>query len=211
MRFWLSHTVIFYNKKMTYQFKNATILVVDDMQPMLALTASLLKIFGFEHVILAHDAEEGFNKFCHHNPDLVLTDWLMEPFDGTELIKRIRTDDRSPNKFVPIIMMTGYSHKIRVEAARDKGVTEFMVKPFRARDLYLRIEQLIEKPRRFVDAESFFGPDRRRKKSDQYEGPRRRDVDEFSQIASMPEKQAAELLRNLKKQVKETTGKDKKK
>ncbi len=193
---------------MVYQFKNATILVVDDMQPMLALTGSLLKIFGFDNVILAHDAEEGFQKFIKHNPDLVLTDWLMEPFDGTQLIKKIRTDDKSPNKFVPIIMMTGYSHKIRVEQARDSGVTEFLVKPFRARDLYARIEQLIEKPRRFVDAKTFFGPDRRRKRNLEYDGPKRREVDEFTDIAGMEEGEAANLLRSLKKQVKQA-GKDK--
>jgi DNA-binding response OmpR family regulator len=78
-----------------------------------------------------------------------------------------------------IVMMTGYSHKIRVEEARDVGVTEFLVKPFRARDLYARIEQLIEKPRRFVEAEAFFGPDRRRRKmkAEEYKGPKRRDAE----------------------------------
>lgn len=195
---------------MVYQFKNATVLVVDDMQPMLSLCSSLLKIFGFEKVYLAKDAEEGFELFIRHNPDIVLTDWLMEPYDGTELIKKIRTDDRSPNKFVPIIMMTGYSHKVRVEHSRDSGVTEFLVKPFRARDLYTRIEQLIEKPRRFVDAKTFFGPDRRRKRSADYSGPMRRDVDEFAEIAGMDENEAAALLRNLKDQAKKA-GRDKSK
>ncbi len=189
---------------MGYEFKNATILVVDDMQPMLALTSSLLKIFGFDNVMMARDGEEGFEMFCEHSPDLVLTDWLMEPCDGTELIRKIRNDPKSPNKFVPVIMMTGYSHKMRVEQARDSGITEFLVKPFRAKDLYSRIEQLIEKPRRFVDAEVFFGPDRRRKRPKNYAGPQRRDADEFSEIASMPGKEAADLLRELKKQAKKT-------
>src|SRR5687768_8259059 len=71
---------------MVYQFKNATVLVVDDMQPMLSLCSSLLKIFGFEKVYLAKDADEGFDMFVKHNPDIVLTDWLMEPYDGTQLI-----------------------------------------------------------------------------------------------------------------------------
>ncbi|MCB9991049.1 MAG: response regulator [Rhodospirillales bacterium] len=189
---------------MVYQLSKASILVVDDMQPMLALTSSLLKIFGFENIILAHDAEEGFRKFCEHNPDIVLTDWLMAPYDGTELIHKIRNDDASPNKFVPIIMMTGYSHKIRVEQARDSGVTEFLVKPFRAKDLFARVEQLIEKPRRFVDARSFFGPDRRRKKPADYMGPFRRGADEFQEIAMMEKNEAVTLLRELKKKAKET-------
>lgn len=189
---------------MAYQFKKASVLVVDDMQPMLALTGSLLKIFGFEEVFLAHNAEEGFRLFVEKNPDIVITDWLMEPYDGTALIKKIRTDDRSPNRFVPIIMMTGYSHKVRVEQARDRGVTEFLVKPFRAKDLYARIEQLVEKPRRFVDADSFFGPDRRRRKGVEYSGPMRRETDDGTEPAGPQREKADELLRDLKKQARQT-------
>jgi two-component system chemotaxis response regulator CheY len=143
---------------MPYQFQNASILVVDDMKPMLNLTVSMLKTFGFKDIYPVMDADEAFLKFCRFNPDIVLTDWLMEPFDGIELTHRIRNDSKSPNKFVPIILMTGYSARIRVMESRDKGVTEFLVKPFSAKDLYLRIEQLIEKPRKFIDSQGFFGP-----------------------------------------------------
>ena len=104
---------------MVYTLSKASILVVDDMQPMLAIISSILKIFGFTNIHLAHDAQEGLDLFCQHNPDIVLTDWLMEPFDGVELARRIRAEEtRSPNRFVPIIMMTGYSHRVRVEQAR---------------------------------------------------------------------------------------------
>lgn len=163
---------------MAYQFQNASILVIDDMKPMLALVRSILDVFGFRQIYLATDPDEGFKLLCEHNPDIVLTDWLMEPYDGIELIRRIRRDPKVPNRFVPVVMMSGYSHRIRVEEARDIGVTEFLVKPFRARDLYVRLEQLIERPRRFVDSGEFFGPDRRRRKGEGYEGPRRRERDE---------------------------------
>lgn len=162
---------------MPYQFQQASILIVDDMKPMLNVTASILKIFGFRDIHTAQNADEGFEKFCRYNPDIVITDWLMEPYDGMELTRKIRTSKESPNNFVPIILMTGYSAKIRVMEARDQGVTEFLVKPFSAKDLYNRIEQLIEKPRKFIDSKQFFGPDRRRRKGDEYEGPHRRRVD----------------------------------
>jgi two-component system chemotaxis response regulator CheY len=61
--------------------------------------------------------------------------------------------------------------------ARDAGVTEFLVKPFTARDLYRRLYQIIERPRQFVRSEDFFGPDRRRKGAADYQGPLRRDTD----------------------------------
>lgn len=190
---------------MVYALSKASILVVDDMQPMLAIISSILKIFGFTNIHLAHDAEEGLELFRQHNPDIVLTDWLMEPFDGVELARRIRAETNSPNRFVPIIMMTGYSHRVRVEQARDAGITEFLVKPFRAKDLCKRIEQLIEKPRRFVDTGEFFGPDRRRRLLE-YEGPIRRESDQFKEIAAMEEKSAAALLRGLKEKARQTGG-----
>lgn len=181
---------------MTYQFEKASVLIVDDMKPMLSTTASVLKIFGFKNVYTASDPEEGFDKFCQTNPDLVITDWLMEPFDGIALTQKIRTDPKSPNQFVPIILMTGYSAKIRVMEARDKGVTEFMVKPFSAKDLFARIEQLVEKPRKFVHSKKFFGPDRRRRKIDDYEGPRRRGSEKSSDAGDP--KRIEDILQKLK-------------
>ena len=162
---------------MAYQLHNASVLIIDDMQPMLTLVSSILNIFGFKNVHTASDAEEGFQMFCDLNPDIVITDWLMDPYDGIELIKKIRTEEKSPNRFVPIIMMTGYSHRMRIEKARDSGVTEILVKPFKAKDLYHRIEHLIERPRQFVELSKFFGPDRRRRRPDDYRGPMRRQAD----------------------------------
>ena len=78
---------------------------------------------------------------------------------------------------VPIIMMTGYSAMPRVSEARDCGATEFLVKPFSANDMARRIAYVINKPRDFIETEDFFGPDRRRRKIDNYRGPRRRDDD----------------------------------
>jgi CheY-like chemotaxis protein len=176
---------------MAYQLRNASILIVDDMEPMLALVSSLLEVFGFTRIYKANNAEDGLKLFLEHNPDIVLVDWQMEPFNGIELVRRMRADPKSPNRFVPIIMMTGFSHRIRVEEARDVGVTEFLVKPFKAKDLYTRIEQIAERPRRFVEAESFFGPDRRRKlMTDDYEGPKRREIDEAAEMVAGSEEPA---------------------
>jgi CheY-like chemotaxis protein len=179
---------------MSYKFENASVLVVDDMPPMLALTKSLLQIFGFKTIYSATDADRAFEIFCKERPDLVVTDWQMEPYDGIELIRRIRRDPLSPNPYAPIILMTGYSAKMRVMEARDHGVTEFLSKPFTATDLYNRIEQIIEKPRKFVDSGDFFGPDRRRRRIKEYNGPFRRDVDE-SGNANTPKKVQDDLKR----------------
>ncbi len=192
--------------RMPYKLESAKILIVDDMQPMLSLTQSLLKLFGFKEVYTASDGNTGFDLFRKFSPDLVITDWVMEPVDGLEFIQRIRKDSFSPNQYVPIIIMTGYSSRIRVETARDQGITEFLVKPFTAKDLYSRIEHVIEKPRRFVDCTSFFGPDRRRKHAD-YAGPRRREADTIykQEPQTDAEKAIAQTLRKLVDETRDKT------
>ncbi len=141
---------------------------------MRSLIVSVLDAFGVGTIYEASNGERGFEIFQKHNPDLVITDWLMEPIDGLELVKLIRLNKDSVNRLVPIIVMTGYSAMQRVTTARDLGATEFLTKPFSGRDLAKRINLIINRPRDFVETDNFFGPSRRRKKSDGYVGPRRR-------------------------------------
>jgi len=162
---------------MAYQFGRISVLIVEDNLPMVELTRSILETFGVVDVDSAKDGQEGFKLFCEKNHDLVIADWMMRPMDGISLTRLIRNDPRSPNQFVPVILMTGFSEKRRVVQARDAGVTEFLVKPFNARDLYRRIAQIIERPRQFVRSEDFFGPDRRRVEKGEYKGPKRRSSD----------------------------------
>ncbi len=162
---------------MSYEFHSISILIVEDNRPMLDLARSILQTFGVGNVIGAKNGEEGFEKFCQKNPDIVIADWMMTPTDGISLTRRIRNDPKSPNQYAPVILMTGFSERRRVFQSRDAGVTEFLVKPFNARDLYKRIAQIIERPRQFVRSEDFFGPDRRRKKQSDYSGPFRREND----------------------------------
>lgn len=163
---------------MSYQLHRISVLVVEDNQPMLDITKSLLVTFGVGHVIGAQNGDIGFKRFCEYNNDIIIADWMMKPTDGISFTRQVRNDSQSPNPYVPIILMTGFSEKRRVLQARDSGVTEFLVKPFNARDLYRRLVQVIERPRQFVRAPDFFGPDRRRKKAaGKYEGPFRRESD----------------------------------
>jgi len=164
---------------MSYRFEKLKVLVVEDNAPMLQLTRAILQTFGVGRIIPATNGDTGFQKFCQENPDMVIADWMMQPCDGISMTRLIRNDARSPNKFVPVILVTGFSEKRRVISARDAGVTEFLVKPFNARDLYRRIVQVIEKPRQFVRADGFFGPDRRRLTNAAYAGPFRRMEDQF--------------------------------
>jgi two-component system, chemotaxis family, chemotaxis protein CheY len=173
---------------MILAFKKISILVVDDTEPMRLLMRSVLESLGVGTIYSAENGRDAFNIFRKENPDLVLLDWNMEPVDGLTVAREIRRNPLSPNRVVPIVMMTGYSARSRVSAARDCGITEFLVKPFSANDLAKRLVHIVEKPRDFIETGDFFGPDRRRRKDPYYQGPSRRSEDGgvFEIDTSMP-------------------------
>lgn len=162
---------------MSYKFERLSVLVVEDTDPMRKLIRSIFETMGVGTIHTASNGQTGFECFCKENPDIVLTDWHMEPVNGLELIEKIRSNPASPNRMVPIVMMTGYSSMPRVSTARDQGVTEFLVKPFSAGDLIRRITHVISKPRDFVELEGYFGPDRRRRAVENFTGPLKRATD----------------------------------
>ena len=168
---------------MALNFKNLSVMVVEDTGPMRKLIRTLLETFDVGTVYTATNGENGFESFCKNNPDIVLADWEMDPVNGIGLTQKIRTDSRSPNRLAPIILVTGYNALPRVALARDAGVTEFMIKPFTANDLAKRLAYVINKPRDFIDAPRYFGPDRRRRRNESYAGPLRRNEDKKKQQA----------------------------
>ena len=196
---------------MTYQFEHASILVVDDFMPMASLISSLLRAFNFKAVYVATGRSR------HWRCSFATTRILFSPTGSWSLTTALNWSgksaptQKSPNRFVPIIIMTGYSARAHMELARNTGVTEFLVKPFRARDLYARIEHLIEKPCQFVETPRFFGPDRRRKRIKDDAVPKRREVDHpQGPAASTGERDVAVLLKELQQEVRGLTGYDEK-
>jgi len=161
---------------MAYEFKNISVLIVENAQPMFELTKSVLTTFGVNRVYHALEYKDGFRNFCRYKPDLIITDWLEGSLNALDLTKSVRSDPSSPNPFVPIILMTGYSSTKRVLMARDSGITAFMAKPYNAKTLFSKIEHLVEHPRQFVKSEYFIGPDRRHMRETEYcySGPDRR-------------------------------------
>jgi two-component system chemotaxis response regulator CheY len=160
---------------MAYNFSNVNVLVVESTPEMFKLFKTVLSMLDVPEANIdsAYSAEEGFEKFTNKNHDIVITDWLDNPDKGIELLKTIRTHEKSPNVFVPVIMTAGSSHFTRVVRSRDAGVSEYLVKPFAANSLATRLTRVIEKPRDFVVSDAYTGPERRIRNVD-FEGEDRR-------------------------------------
>ncbi len=154
--------------------KNVNVLVAEDNEFARQIVREVLNALGANRVFYAKDGRQAL-EMCHdHAIEIALIDWEMPVVSGLEMLKSIRTSSNSPNKFLPVIMMTAYSELHHVTLARDAGVSEYLIKPFSARQMLSRIRAAIENPRDFVKTEKYFGPDRRRKKDPKYRGRERR-------------------------------------
>jgi two-component system chemotaxis response regulator CheY len=159
---------------MAYKFQNISVLVIESSRALFTVAKDVLTTFGIKEIHSAYDIKKGFEIFRREKPDLIMTDWLGDKNDGLTFIKQLRTDNRSPDPFVPVILMTGFTHEDKVIAARDVGISELLVKPYTALSLYNKIESLIENPRAFVRTRNFLGPDRRHKRIASFSGPEKR-------------------------------------
>ena len=125
----------------------------------------------------ASDGAEALRSLREAPADIALVDLNMAPLDGVAFTRAVRTAPDSPDVYLPIIMLTGHVDRERVMAARDAGVTEFLLKPLTLANLIGRMEAVIHRPRPFVRTATYFGPDRRRRADPDHPGPHRRAED----------------------------------
>lgn len=111
------------------------ILIVDDYKTMLRIIKNLLRQLGFEDIEEATDGTMALEKVKENNGNfgLIISDWNMEPMTGIELLRHVRSDDKF--KHIPFIMVTAESKSENVIAAKEAGVSNYIVKPFNAETL----------------------------------------------------------------------------
>jgi len=121
--------------------KNTPVLIVDDYKTMLRIIRNLLKQLEFENVEEATDGQEALSKLRSGSFGLVISDWNMQPMTGLDLLKEVRADARL--KSLPFIMITAESKTENVIAAKQAGVSNYIVKPFNAETLRDKIEKVM--------------------------------------------------------------------
>jgi CheY-like chemotaxis protein len=152
------------------------VLVVDDNKQMRTIVGTVLSAAGVGSLHYAPDGKEALDVLKQFAIDAAYVDHEMPGMSGVELVRAIRCME-GPERFLPMIMLTGHSDIRRLNEARDAGVNEFLGKPVTAMAILRRLDAVIMKPRQFVSSGSFFGPDRRRRGDIGYRGPMRRASD----------------------------------
>jgi two-component system chemotaxis response regulator CheY len=113
--------------------KNMNVLIVDDYKTMLRIIRNLLRQLGFVNIDEATDGSMALQMLRGGNYGLVISDWNMEPMTGLQLLREVRADPKL--KGTPFIMVTAESKTENVIAAKEAGVSNYIVKPFNAETL----------------------------------------------------------------------------
>jgi CheY-like chemotaxis protein len=158
------------------------VLVVDDNTNTQRMISDVLRAAGVGQIDTATDGERARDMLAGCGPHIIFSDWHMPVMGGLELTRTIRRgvlcpDRRIPNPQVPIVLVTSRRNEADVQAARQAGVNEFVIKPFTPAALLSRLQLVLLKPRPFIVSEEYIGPDRRRRLDPSYAGALRRASD----------------------------------
>ncbi len=173
--------------------KMQRVLVVDPNTAAVRLLAGQLRHVGNVQVFHAGSVEAGWGMARTTDPTLIFVEHASSGCDGLALARKIRRSDLACRES-PIIMCTAEATAEAIFGARDAGVHEFMRKPFTIKDLERRLEAVTLKPRDWIEAVEYVGPDRRRFNSAEYKGPRKRKAD----ASDTPAGRLAQALRIVK-------------
>lgn len=90
---------------------------------------------GYEVVGAAHRGDEALELIKDCRPDLAILDVKMPGLDGLEVAAEIARE-----RICAVIILTAFSQRALIEAARDAGALAYLVKPFQPSDLVPTIE-----------------------------------------------------------------------
>jgi putative two-component system response regulator len=127
---------------MTRPVTDARVLVVDDQPSNVLLLKRILERDGFTNVKTTTDAREVVPLFAAFDPDILLLDLHMPHLDGFEILRRL-ADELGRDAFVPTVMLTADASGQTREMALATGANDFLTKPFNAKEVVLRIRNLL--------------------------------------------------------------------
>ena len=115
------------------------VLVVDDDAALAEMLGIVLRGEGFEPVFCG-DGNTALDAFRAAKPDVVLLDLMLPGMDGIDVCRAIRAESGTP-----IVMLTAKSDTIDVVVGLESGADDYIVKPFKPKELVARIRARIRR------------------------------------------------------------------
>jgi DNA-binding response OmpR family regulator len=117
-----------------------TILVIDDDETVRETISVMLEQEGFR-VLTAAEGPAGFNQAITARPDLLLVDLRLPGMSGVEICKQVRSSGLQ----TPIVVLSAVGDEVDKVLLLEIGADDYVVKPFRARELLARIRAVLRR------------------------------------------------------------------
>jgi two-component system chemotaxis response regulator CheY len=160
--------------------ERVSILAVEGITAMVATLGGVLRSFRFSAVDVINSSEEAWTRLNAEpslKADVILLDWNSHPMSGEDFTRKLRRVEAVQLAETPIIGMIANADRPTVLAARDCGINALLARPFSATQLLERVIWTLGQDTPFIRAEHYVGPDRRRFRTAEYLGERRRGDD----------------------------------
>jgi len=118
------------------------ILIVDDSPTMRRILVNTVIKAGYLSIKEAEDGKDALAKMMAGKFDLLMTDWNMPNMSGLELVEAVRADANF--KGIPILMVTTRNLKEDIVNAIKSGVNGYIIKPFDAKTLNAKINEIMK-------------------------------------------------------------------
>ncbi len=115
------------------------VLVVDDDASLAEMLSIVLRQEGFDSALCGR-GDQAMDVFRDYRPDLVLLDLMLPGKDGIDVCKEIRAESG-----VPVVMLTAKSDTIDVVLGLESGADDYVVKPFKPKELVARIRARVRR------------------------------------------------------------------
>ncbi|MBM3555067.1 MAG: response regulator [Alphaproteobacteria bacterium] len=119
-------------------------MVVDDQIQTRNMISDSLRSLGIGRTYVCGDGDEAIQMLARGDMkiDVIVCDWMMPKMSGIEVLRRVR--ESHPG--LPFLMVTAKADVESVKAAKIEGVSAYVIKPFTAAQLEVKLRVIFKKP-----------------------------------------------------------------
>ena len=130
-----------------YNLTAMNAMVLDDETSMQQILKGMLRRCGVKAIESCGDGAEAFERMRWFRPDIIFVDWEMEPIDGGDFMRLIRSDSRYHQQRIGLFVVTGFADEKRVTQAIDAGADDFIAKPLSVTSMKSKVFRYIDRRR----------------------------------------------------------------
>jgi len=149
------------DQKTRLNLDQARVLLIEDPQPGADILAQVFFGYGVRQPVRCITPQEAMTRLEEETFELIVCDGDLPGGQAYDFVMRLRRSALEPNRYCPVILLTGHTPHAYIEKARDCGANFVVAKPVRPMVLLERIVWVCADNRIFVELDGYVGPDRR--------------------------------------------------